>query len=306
MTQANDHRPHGRQLGGILSALVTPFRPDGALNEDAVPGLVEFQLAQGIDGFYVGGSTGESFLQSTDERSRMLHATARANRGRGVLIAHVGAIGTAEVVALARAAADAGYDAVSAVPPFYYDFSAADLVAHYRALANAVPLPVVVYNFGGKVPKLTTAVILQLLDDHRFAGIKHTSQDLYQMERFKRHRPDAAIFNGYDEMCLAGLAMGADGAIGTTYNFMGGLFVSLARAFQAGRLADALALQRRANTVIDVLIEVGVFPGTKGLLTLLGQDAGICRPPFGTLDEAGWEQLRACLPAITIDRPAGR
>ena len=284
-----------RRLQGILSAIVTPYDGDGALNEAAVVPLVDFQLQQGIDGFYVGGSTGEAFLQSPEERARLLRAVALANAGRGTLIAHVGTIATADTVALGRVAADAGYHAVSAVPPFYYDFSGDELISHYRALADAVPLPVVVYNFGGKVPKLTGDVIMRLLDDKRFAGVKHTSQDLYQLERFKRHRPDAAILNGYDEMCLAGLAMGADGAIGTTYNFMGGLFVALRRAFQAGHMAEALALQQKANRIIDVLVEVGVFPGTKAMLALLGQDVGGCRAPFAPLTDAGRDKLCACL-----------
>lgn len=292
MTQA------ARKLSGILSALVTPFDGDGRVNETAVAPLIEFELGQGIDGFYVGGSTGEAFLQSPDERTRLLRSVAAANSGRGTLIAHVGAIATEEVVAMARAAADAGYDAVSAVPPFYYDFSAAELAAHYRALAAAMPLPVIIYNFGGKVPKLTTDVILSLLDDRRFAGVKHTSTDLYQLDRLKAHRPDAAIFNGYDEMCLAGLAMGADGAIGTTYNFMGAHFVAILQAFREGRMDRALALQRRANRVIDVLAEVGVFPGTKAILRVLGQDVGACRPPFGPLPEGADARLHACLEGL--------
>lgn len=276
----------GGLRGGILSALVTPFHADLSLHEGAVAGLVEAQLAQGIDGFYVGGSTGEAFLQDAGERARLLPLVARAARGRAVLIAHVGAIGTAETVALGRAAAEAGFHAVSAIPPFYYDFSAAELVAHYRALADAVPLPVVIYNFGGKTGRLGHGDLLRLLDDPRIAGVKHTSQDLYQMERFKRHRPDALIWNGYDEMCLAGLAMGADGAIGTTYNFMGRLFVQMLAAHRAGHAAEALALQRRANAVIDVLVEVGVLPGTKALLAMLGQDCGPCRAPFRAVTEA--------------------
>ena len=287
-----------RQLSGILSALITPFDDDGKVNEAAVAPLIEFELAQRIDGFYVGGSTGEAFLQSPEERSRLLRSVAAANAGRGTLIAHVGAVATDEVVTMARAAADSGYDAVSAVPPFYYDFSAAELVAHYRALAAAVPLPVVIYNFGGKVPKLTTEVILSLLDDKRFAGVKHTSTDLYQLDRLKAHRPDAAIFNGYDEMCLAGLSMGADGAIGTTYNFMGAQFVAIRQAFREGRMDRALALQRRANRVIDVMVEVGVFPATKAMLRLLGQQVGACRRPFGRLPEGAEARLRACLDGL--------
>ena len=278
-------------FAGILSALVTPYRDDGGFNAAIVPQLVDFELAQGIDGFYVGGSTGEAFLQSPEERAAVLKSVAEATAGRGTLIAHVGAIGTGDTVRLGRAAADAGYDAISAIPPFYYDFSAAELVGHYKALADAVPLPLIVYNFGGRTGKLGHTDILRLLDDPRIAGVKHTSQDLFQLERFKRHRPDAAIFNGYDEMCLGGLAMGADGAIGTTYNFMGSLFVALYKAFKEGRIAEAQALQVRANIVIDGLIELGVFPATKGFLKLMGVDCGGCRAPFRALVPADWPRI---------------
>jgi N-acetylneuraminate lyase len=291
-------------FSGILSALVTPYRDDGRFNAAIVPQLVEFELAQGIDGFYVGGSTGEAFLQSSEEREAVLRAVAGAARGRGTLIAHVGAIGTEDTVRLGRAAADAGYDAISAIPPFYYDFSAQELVGHYKALADAVPLPLIVYNFGGRTGKLGHTDILRLLDDPRVAGVKHTSQDLFQLERFKRHRPDAAIFNGYDEMCLGGLAMGADGAIGTTYNFMGSLFVALYKAFREGRTADALALQVRANIVIDGLIDLGVFPATKGFLKVMSVDCGGCRPPFRTLSPGDWPRIEAMI--ATHLRPDGR
>jgi N-acetylneuraminate lyase len=256
---------------------------------------VERQLAQGIAGFYVGGSTGEAFLQSLDERAAFLRAVAAAAAGRCRLIAHVGAVATADCLVLGRVAVEAGYDAISAIPPFYYDFSRDEAKAHYRALGAELPLPLIVYNFGGRVGRLTSEDLLELLDDPRVIGVKHTSQDLYLLERFKRHRPEAVIYNGFDEMCLAGLAMGADGAIGTTYNFMGDLFVRLAAAFAAGRLAEARALQVTANRVIDVLIEVGVFPGTKAMLALMGFDAGTCRPPFRALTAADLAKLAACV-----------
>lgn len=284
-----------RDLAGVFSALVTPFAADGGLDLAAVPALVEMQLKQGIAGFYVGGSTGEAFLQSVEERAAFLAAVAQAAAGRCRLIAHIGAVATRDSLALGRAAADAGYDAISAIPPFYYDFSGAELKAHYRTLCAGVPLPLIVYNFGGRVGRLTNADLLELLDEPKVIGVKHTSQDLYLLERFKRHRPEAVIYNGFDEMCLAGLAMGADGAIGTTYNFMGDLFVALTAAHAAGRIAEARAMQVKANRVIDVLVDVGVLPGTKGILALRGFDVGICREPFRALTEADRARLAECV-----------
>ncbi|APW40025.1 N-acetylneuraminate lyase [Rhodoferax koreense] len=271
-------------LGGVYSALITPFHADGRLNLDQLAPLAEFELAQGLHGFYVGGSTGEAFLQTADERVAVLKAFARAVQGRARLIAHVGAIATDEAIHLAHAAADAGYDAISAIPPFYYDFSAAEVLAHYQALADATPLPLVVYNFPAKSARpLSTADLLTLLAHPKIIGVKHTSQNLYQLERLKTAAPDAVIYNGFDEMFAGGMAMGADGGIGTTFNVMGRIFVEMYEALRRGDLPRAQRLQTRANAVIDVLIDIGVFPGTKAMLKLLGQDCGPCRRPFATL-----------------------
>jgi N-acetylneuraminate lyase len=281
-------------LGGVFSALITPFHNDGSLHLDQLAPLAEFELAQGIHGFYVGGSTGEAFLQTADERKAVLAAFAKAVAGRAKLIAHVGAIATDEAITIAHAAADAGYDAISAIPPFYYDFSAAEVLAHYRALAEATPLPLVVYNFPAKSARpLTTADLLALLAHPKIIGVKHTSQNLYQLERLKTAAPEAVIYNGFDEMFAGGVAMGADGGIGTTFNVMGRIFVTMFEALRAGDLPRAQALQTQANAVIDVLIEVGVFPGTKAMLKLLGVDCGPCRRPFAPLSAAHMEKVAA-------------
>ena len=290
-------------LGGIFSALVTPFKPDGALNLDRLAPLAEFELAQGLHGFYVGGSTGEAFLQTAVERKAVLVEFSKAVKGRAKLIAHVGAISTDEAIGIGRAAADAGYDAVSAIPPFYYDFSAAEVLAHYRTLAEATPLPLIVYNFPAKSARpLSTPDLLALLEHPKIIGVKHTSQNLYQLERLKSAAPQAVIYSGFDEMFVGGAAMGADGAIGTTFNVMGRLFVRIFDALKAGDLPAALALQSRANAVIDVLVEVGVFPGTKAMLKILGLDCGPCRRPFAELTPTQLARVEAIVASHLRDQ----
>ncbi len=293
MTQVPKPLPtSSHALAGVFPALITPFKPDGALNLDMLAPLAEFELAQGVHGFYVGGSTGEAFLQSAAERKAVLCEFAKVVKGRAKLIAHVGAIATDEAIDMAHAAAEAGYDAVSAIPPFYYDFSPAEVLAHYGTLADATPLPLIIYNFPAKSTRpLSTADLLLLLQHPKIIGIKHTSQNLYQLERLKAAAPGAVIYNGFDEMFVGGLAMGADGGIGTTYNVMGRLFVQIYEAVATGDLNVARTLQTRANAVIDVLIEVGVFPGTKAMLKLLGVDCGPCRRPFAPLTPAQWARV---------------
>ena len=196
----------------------------------------------------------------------MLRAVADAAGGRCTLIAHVGAISTAETVALAEVAAIAGYHAVSSIPPFYYKFTSAEIAAHYRQLAAASALPVICYNFPDQSGvAMTTAALIELLDGPGFIGLKHTSSDFFQLERIHRALPDCVIFNGYDEQFLAGLAMGANGGIGSTYNYMGRLFVAIRRHFDAGDMEGARDLQRRVNDMVDVIVAIGVLPATKAL-----------------------------------------
>lgn len=290
----NQTQKPAHALAGVISALITPFKADGSLNLDMLGPLAEFELALGVHGFYVGGSTGEAFMQTADERKSVLREFAKAVNGRAKLIAHVGAISTDEAIGIGKAAADAGYDAISAIPPFYYDFSSSEVLAHYRALADATPLPLIVYNFPAKSARpLTTPDLLALLAHPKIIGVKHTSQNLYQLERLKTAAPDAVIYNGFDEMFVGGVSMGADGGIGTTYNVMGHLFVAMYNAIHAGDLPQAQVLQTHANAVIDVLIEVGVFPGTKAMLKLLGVDCGPCRRPFAPLTQAQWDKVAA-------------
>jgi len=289
------------RLAGLHAALVTPFRADGRLNAEVVADLVDLELAQGIDGFYVGGSTGEAFLQSREERAEMLRAVAAAAGGRCALIAHVGAIATGEAIALAEVAAEAGYHAISSIPPFYYKFGVEEIVGHYRQLAAASPLPVICYNFPDMSGvQFTTATLIELLRSPGFVGLKHTSSNFFQLERVHRALPETLIFNGYDEQLLAGLAMGADGAIGSTYNYMGRLFVALCRRFADGALDEARALQARANDMIDVITEIGFLPATKALLALQGVDCGPCRAPFRTVTTGEMKRLESALAALPV------
>ena len=127
----------------------------------------------------------------------------------------------------------------------------------------------------------------QFLCDDRFMGIKYTSNDFFMLEQCKSSFPDKIVYNGFDEMFLCGLSMGADGAIGSTYNFMADKFVKIHELFKAGNIAEAQKLQIKANEIIALLCKVGVMPAEKEVLNLLGYDMGDCRHPFSPLsDEA--------------------
>ena len=282
-------------LSGIFAALLAPFDGNERLDHDATAALVEFQVRQGLQGLYVGGSSGEAMLQSQAERMEHLRTVTAANAGRLHLVAHVGAIATRDALELSEAAHAAGYEAISAVTPFYYPFSRAEVMAHYVAIADASPLPLIVYNIPAIAQAFSVAELGTLLQHPRIIGVKHTSTDLFALDRLRRHNPHALVYNGYDEMCLAGLCMGAQGAIGTTYNFMGDVFVEIARLVATSSLPEAQRLQRMANVVIEALVECGVMPGSKALLGMMGVPVGPSRRPFRALGADDRAKLAAAI-----------
>lgn len=121
----------------------------------------------------------------------------------------------------------------------------------------------------------------QFLKDDRFLGLKYTSNDFFTMEQCKSNFPEKTVYNGFDEMFLAGLSMGADGGIGSTYNFMADKFVKIKALFEAGKIDKAQEIQKEANIIISVLCKIGVMQAEKEVLNQLGFDFGVCRHPFG-------------------------
>lgn len=266
---------------GLFSALLTPFNEDGSINFDSLEKLVEFNIQNGIDGFYVGGSTGEGLLLSPEERMQVFECVKKANKGRATLIAHVGTICTLDAIKMAKKAEELEYDAISAVAPYYYGFTLDAVLGYYNDIVNSTSLPMIIYNFpnsGGF--SLTKDIANKLFENEKFIGIKHTSGDMFTLNQFKTLDREIVVYNGFDETLLAGLSMGADGAIGSTYNFMGKKFKKIMNCFNSGEIETAKALQNEANEIICEMIKYGVFQSEKAILTEMGIDMGQCRPPF--------------------------
>lgn len=285
---------------GIFTALLTPFHKDGSINEKSLEQLIEMNIQKGVKGFYVNGSTAEVFLLTEEERNHIYQLVSEINRGRCTLIAHIGSISTLQAIEYGHTTEKYGYDAVSSVAPFYYKFNFEEIKQHYYMIADHVNLPIVIYNFPNfSGVTLTPANISEFLRDDRFIGVKHTSNDYFAMEQFKAMFPDKVIYNGFDEMFLAGLSMGADGGIGSTYNFMAEKFVRMQQLYKEGRMQDALAVQKDVNTIVAALCKVGVGQGEKAVLSLMGIDFGEARPPFKTLEKKDYDFLeKTVLPLL--------
>ena len=285
-----------KSFSGIFPALLTPFAKDGSVNYDSLNKLVDMNLNKGVRGFYVCGSTAEAFMLPDDTRKQILEKVIDRNAGRGTVIAHIGTISQSRAIEMAKHAQKAGADAISSIPPFYYGFNFDCIRDYYFALADAVDIPVIIYNFpANSGVKLTLENVKEFLKDKRFLGVKHTSSDFYMLQQMKADYPDRVFFNGYDEMFLSGLAAGADGGIGSTYNFMAEKFIAIRELFLKGEIARAQSIQNEANRILNVLIRLGVMPAEKAALDMMGIEMGDCQKPFPTLNDAQKAELRSVL-----------
>ncbi len=291
-------------LSGLIAAPHTSFRADGALDLAAIPRQAALLAHNGVSGAFVCGTTGEGYSMTSAERQQVVTAW-RASTPAGLkLIVHVGHLCLADSCALARHAQEAGADAIATVAPsFFKPASATDLVEWCRQVAAAAPgLPFYYYH----MPAMTGVTIavsdfMQQAKDSipTLTGIKFTHEDLFDYGRSGEFDGGRyAMLFGRDEILLAGLSLGAAGAVGSTYNFAAPLFVNLMKAFAAGDLATARREQARAREFITVLHKNGGLAAGKAVMKLIGVDCGPVRLPLRPLDTAQEESLRSGLEQI--------
>ncbi len=283
-------------IKGIIPAFITPFKADGSLNAEAAKAHAQRLIDKGANSLYVGGSSGEMILLSTEERKELLEAVMTAVPENFPIIAHIGAANPADAYELARHAEKAGAAAISSVAPFYYKYNFKEIKAYYEKIGSICDLPMIVYN----IPALSGAnlsipQIKELLALDCVGGMKFTCSDFYAFERVRYDFPDKLLYNGSDEIILSGLAMGADGGIGTTYNVLVSKFAELYKLFKANKMAEALEMQHQINSAIEQILSFNLLPAIKALVKACGLDCGTCRDPFETLPA---EQEAALIEAV--------
>lgn len=278
---------------GIIPAVVTPFDRDGKFNPSAFEQLLERLYAADVDGMYLCGQTGEGFVQPIEQREEVTTVAVKNSPSGKSVIVHVGAASTADAIRLANHAGRAGAHAVSSLPPIG-SYSFLEIKKYYETLAAASELPLLVYYFPAVAPAITNAdQIKELCDIENVIGLKFTAYDLFTMSIVKQH--GATVFNGYDEVLVAGLLMGADGGIGTFYNLVPELFMEMYRLSRDGKWQEAKAIQLKINSLIEASIRFPVFPTVKKLLQWSGIDCGECRAPRRSLTSDEESELRAAI-----------
>lgn len=287
---------------GVMSALVSCVDEDGKVYEQDMRRLMEWQLAAGLQGFYLCGGTGEGPVLQKETRMRIAEIAKDAVGDRAKLIAHVGAIDLKTAVELARHAGEIGLDAVSSVPPFFFHYGEKEIADYYRALADASGLPLLMYASPLSGIQITWDMVDRLMDIPGMIGLKWTSYDYFTMHRIRELRGgNINVINGPDECLLCGLTMGADGGIGATYNLMPKLFAEIYDNYRAGNLEAAQKAQFKANKLIEILLKFGVVTGIKDALRMIGFECGYQVYPQKRFSEEEQKAFRAALRAIRFE-----
>lgn len=267
-------------IKGVIPALMTVYAENEEVDEDGMRDLVEHLIKKGVDGLYLTGSTGEGFLMSLAERKKVVEIVIDQNKNRVPIIVHVGSIGTKNSIELAEHAYQNGADAVSSVPPFYWNFDEEHIYNYYKDIAEATPLPMIVYNI-----KLAGTIaydsIKKLAAIENVKGIKYTATSHFEIASIKDELgEDFLVYSGADEMASSGLFNGADGLIGSFYNLMPELFMDIYEAVKNNDLKTAKIKQQNAVRIIKYSVQYDFYSLMRIALGWLGVNAGYSRRPF--------------------------
>ncbi|EXI62844.1 N-acetylneuraminate lyase [Mannheimia granulomatis] len=271
-----------KNLKGIFSALLVSFNADGTINEKGLRQIIRHNIDKmKVDGLYVGGSTGENFMLSTEEKKEIFRIAKDEAKDEIALIAQVGSVNLKEAIELGKYATSLGYDALSAVTPFYYKFSFPEIKNFYETIIRETGSPMIVYS----IPFLTgvnigVAQFAELFQNEKIIGVKFTAGDFYLLERLRKAFPNHLIYAGFDEMMLPAAVLGIDGAIGSTFNVNGIRARQIFELAQQGKIKEAFEIQNVTNDLIEGILGNGLYQTIKGLLEEEGVQAGYCREPM--------------------------
>lgn len=299
-------------LRGAFTALVTPFTPDGALDEAGFTRLVERQLDLGIDGLVPCGTTGESPTTSHEEDDRLIGIAVAAVARRGLtgrvpVIAGTGSNSTATAVAATRRAAAAGADAALVVAPYYNKPDQRMLEAHYRTVADEGGLPVVVYNVPGRTScNVDASTVLRLAEHPGIIAVKEASANLEQIMTIVRDRPAGfSVLSGDDSWTFALLALGGDGVISVASNEIPAEMTRLCALARDGAWDEARALHERLLELMRAnFISPNPVP-VKAALAEMGLIHDVLRQPLLPLADELRPRLRAALASAGVEVAGG-
>jgi 4-hydroxy-tetrahydrodipicolinate synthase len=287
---------------GSLVALITPMRADGSVDEKAYAEFVDWQIKEGTHGVVPVGTTGESPTLSHDEHRRVVEIAIEVAAGRVPVIAGAGSNSTEEAIALTRHAKEAGADAALVVTPYYNKPTQEGMFLHYTAIADAVDLPVIIYNIPPRsVVDMSVETMARLAKHRNIIGVKDATANLTRPLHTRRAcGDDFCQLSGEDHTALSYNAAGGHGCISVTANVAPRLCSQMQTAWAEGRLKDAMAIQNRLVPLHDALF-AETSPGpVKYAASLLGKTSERCRLPLAPLMEPTRARVKAAMTEVGL------
>ena len=286
-----------RSLKGCGTALVTPFTREGAVDETALRALVQWQVDEGVHFLVPCGSTGEAVTLTLAEHRRVVEITVEVVAGRMPVVAGAGSNDTAKAIALSKEMRSAGATHLLHVSPMYNKPPQRGIVSHFRAIADAVDLPIVVYNVPGRTASnIEAGTALELAKIPQVVAIKEASGNLAQVAEILRERPaDFAVLSGDDALTLPIMALGGEGVISVVSNATPHAMARLVEACAAGDMDAARALYRKLQPWMNAaFVESNPIPA-KAALALMGRINNVLRLPLVPMAESHVSAVRAAL-----------
>ena len=281
-----------KKFTGVMPALITPLNADETINVPVLQKQLADLMEEGADGFYIGGATGEGIALTAQARKVLAEEAIQFVNHRVPCIVHIASVNFAEAIELAKHAEAVGADAISAIPPMFFAYDVNDVYNYYKAIAEAVTIPVIVYYNPNAGFNMNAGIAAKMFEIENVTGIKWTSSDYYGVVQLQNlTNGEMNIINGPDEMLLMGLAAGADGGIGTTYNIQLPTIRRIYDSFIQGDTDTARAAQIQADRVINSLLKRPTIPATKAALEQMGFAVGNAAFPMKRFDEAEKKQL---------------
>lgn len=298
---------HNTKIDGLVAAPFTPMHPNGDLNLDLIPDYARFLAQNGVKGAFIGGSTGEGVSLSFTEKMALLRAWGETGEPGLQKIMLVGGTSLTESRELTREAARYGFDAVAVLAPFYFKLTSPQILADFCVQVGEAAPEIGLYFY--HIPALTGVSVsmlqfLEAIDGQlpNFRGIKYTHNDLMEYRQcllFGGGKYD--LLWGWDEIFLAALAMGARGAVGSTFNYAAPVYHELINAFDRGDLGRAQQMQDQSIAIVRLLGKYGGIATGKAFMRALGLDCGTFRLPVQNMTDERYGQFLDDLNTIGFD-----
>ena len=290
-----------KKYEGIIPAFYACYDRDGKINPAAVRELTQYYIDKGVQGLYVGGSSGECIYQGKEERKVVLENVMAVAKGKLTIIAHIACNNTADSQELAAHAESLGVDAIASIPPIYFKLPPYAIAKYWNDMSAAAPnTDFIIYNSPQLAGvSLSVPLLKEMLRNPNVIGVKNSSMPTQDIQMWRDE--GAIVFNGPDEQLISGLVMGAIGGIGGTYGAMPELYVELYRCVKAGELAKALEIQNDCCRIIYKMCSGhgNMYGMIKQILRLNGApDCGSVRAPLAELIESDYPIAQECAAMI--------